>query len=577
MKKIYTLAILMLTLAMSSCQDLLNLAPEDTLSPETFFENEQQLALWTNQFYAQMPLADNVSGANADDMVDSELGEVIMGQRSAAGENGWKWDMLRDINYYLQHSHQCADKEVRNHYDGVAYFMRAYFYFDKVKRYGDVPWYNQVLNSKDDKLLFKERDSRGLVIDSVIADLDKAITLLPKTKDVVHITKWTALALKSRVTLFEGTFRKYRNLPDAEKYLKQAIDAGKEFIQNSGYTLYTKGETPYRDLFNSYETTDQEVILVRKYSKSANITHSIPFHIISERAGFTKRFMNHYLMADGKRFTDKDNWQEMTYLQETQNRDPRMAQTVLCPGYVQVNDKNVTINKMTSLTGYTPIKYVGAATYDGANKAFTDLPLFRAAEVYLNFAEAKAEMGVLTQQDLDISINKIRERARMPHLILDEANLYPDELMQKYYPHVAHEKNMGVILEIRRERTIELVMEGFRLWDLIRWKEGQALTQPFEGCYFPEVGKYDMDGDQKPDIQLYDKDKGDFKGTSLQLNKDIFLSQSSKGNVVAWRNILVEWDENRDYLWPIPADERVLTGGILTQNPGWQDGTNFNP
>lgn len=569
-------ASLLTTVTMSSCEGLLNLSPEDTLSPETYFANETQLQLWTNNFYTQLDQADDCTTANADDNIDTELGETLMGQRSAASESGWNWDKLRKINYYLQNSYKCKDASVRAHYDGVAYFFRAYFYYVKVRRYGDVPWYNQVLNSDSEELLFKARDSRALVMDSIMNDLDKAITSLPTSKDVVRVTKWSALALKSRIALFEGTYRKYRGIEGAEKFLKLAAEAGENFIRNSGYVLYTTGTTPYRNLFNSLDACENEVILTRKYSSTANLMHSVPFNIINSRQGFTKRFMNHYLMADGTRFSDQEGWSTETFEKETAGRDPRMEQTVLCPGYVQTGASKETINKLSSVSGYTPIKFVGKSSYDGANKAFTDWPLLRTAEVYLNFAEAKAELGTLTQDDLEMSINKIRTRANMPSLDMAKANADVDPLMSSYYPNVTKSTNTGVILEIRRERTIELVMEGFRLWDMIRWKEGQQLTKQFEGCYFPEAGEYDMNNDGKADLLIYTDSKGNFTGTALKLNKDIYLTNGTSGNIKALPNITVEWNEDRDYLWPIPASERVLTGGKLTQNPGWTDSTDFN-
>lgn len=508
----------------------MDLAPEDTLSPSTYFQNGSQLQLWTNRFYTLFPTAEELASQSADDNIRSELGEVLMGQRSAASETGWTWERLRDINYCLQHSHQCADDDARRQYDGVCYFFRAYFYFSKVQRYGDVPWYNQVLNSNDDELLRQPRQDREIIMDSVLQDLDKAIEMLPAGKDQARVTRWAALALKSRAALFEGTFRKYRGMGNWEKYLRQSAAAAETFIDQGGYALWTTGEEPYRTLFNSIDAVSDEIVLARKYADAAQVRHSIPFNIIQFRQGFTRRFMNHYLLANGSRFDSLPNWQTMGYSEETKDRDPRMAQTVLCPGYVQVGATEATADSTSALTGYKPIKYVNAAEYDGALKAYTDYPLFRAAEVYLNFAEAKAELGTLTQADLEKSVTKIRERAKMPKLDMATANQNVSQLLLGYYPNVATGANRGVILEIRRERTVELAMEGFRLWDIFRWKEGQQLTQPFLGI----------------------------------------------GNVRALPTISVSWDETRDYLWPIPASERVLTGGALTQNPGWTDSTNFD-
>ena len=573
MKNYYKLLLLPLVLGVTSCE--LTKIPEDTISPDAYFQNATQLELWTNNFYAQFDNAENAAGMNADDMIDNSLGDVMMGQRSAADESGWTWTRLRDINYYLQNSYRCTDAAAKQQYDGVAYFHRAYFYFIKVRRYGDVPWYDQVIKTTDTHLLYKARDSREVVMEHIMEDLDKAIEMLPTKNDVVRVTKWTALALKSRVALFEGTFRKYHGLPNSEEYLKLAADAAEQFISQSSYKLYEEGTTPYRDLFNSDSAKSEEVILARTYSTTANVMHGVQFNIVNDRCGFTRRFMNHYLMADGTYYSAQPGYDTKEFVDEVTGRDPRMAQTVLCPGYVQKGGTAVTPNGLNALTGYQPIKYVGEAAYDGANKAFTDFPLFRTAEVYLNFAEAKAELGTLTQADLDKSINRIRKRANMPDLNLSTANANPDQLMKEYYPNCSS-ANQGVILEIRRERTIELCMEGFRIYDIIRWKEGQQLTKPFYGCYFSGEGEYDMDNDGVNDLLLYSSDKGSFKGTAKKLGTDVVLTGGNSGWIHALGKITITWDENRDYLWPIPASERVLSGGALTQNPGWSDSTSFD-
>lgn len=570
MKLIKILIPVALLLVFSACNKQLDLLPEDKLNPANYFSNETELQLWTNQFYSQMDGADAQAGQNADDHVDNGLGELMMGQRDAASENGWSWTMLRRINYYLQNSSNTANQSVRNRYDGVAYFMRAYFYFVKVRRYGDVPWYNQVLETMDEELLFKERDNRELVMDSVMSDLDKAIALLPTAKSKATVTKWTALALKSRVALFEGTFRKYHGLPNADKYLQQAADAGEVFINTSGYTIYATGSEPYRTLFNSIDAVTSEVIMARVYNATPNITHGIPFNIINNKQGFTRRFMNHYLMADGSRFTDQPGWETLLYTEEVQNRDARLRQTVLTPGYIQKGNTAPTRNNMNAVTGYQPIKFVAEAAYDGAAKAVTDYPLFRAAEVYLNFAEAKAELGTLTQSDLDKSVNKVRSRAKLPALNLTEANAHPDPLLLSYYPNVTRSAFTGVILEVRRERTVELVMEGFRQWDLLRWKEGKQFEGPFHGMYFPGPGKYDMDLDGKDDLVLWTGTAQTLPGgVSKQIGKDIILSNGNSGYIVAYPTIAITWIENRDYLWPLPTSEIVLTRGKLVQNPNW--------
>ena len=583
MKAINKIIILgMVTTLFSSCD--LTLLPENAVTPENYFQNKSDLELWTNQFYTLLDEPDASAGTNADDMIDKGMGQVIEGTRSAASETGWSWTKLRHINYFLQHSSNCDDETARNQYNGVAQFFRAYFYFVKVRRYGDVPWYDQVLGSEDQELLVKARDSREFVMDQVLKDFQDAATSLP-TKSTetrnTRVTKWAALAFASQAALYEGTYRKYHGLDNYEKYLEIAASTARQFIDESGFSLYKEGTEPYRDMFCADNAKTTEVVLARAYNfEGLQLSHSVQFSIANLQMGFTRRFMNHYLMANGTRFTDKQGYETMFYTDEVKNRDPRLQQTVLCPNYIQKGETTVTANDLTAYCGYRPIKFVGTKDHDGAAKSTSDWPLMRAAEVYLNYAEAKAELGTLKQEDLDISINKIRERAKMPDLNLTDANSNPDPYLAACYPNVEQGTNKGVILEIRRERTIELVMEGLRQGDLFRWKEGKQMFNhyvPYYGIYVPGVGTYDMDGDGKPDLEIYETTATSQCDNKKKLDKDIYLSNGTSGYIIGFPKVTYgkDWKEERDYLWPIPADQRVLTQGILTQNPGWEDGLSY--
>ena len=583
MKAINKIIILGMAVALFNSCDL-TLLPENAVTPENYFQNKSDLELWTNQFYTLLDEPDASAGTNADDMIDKDMGQVIEGTRSAASETGWSWTKLRHINYFLQHSSNCDDETARNQYNGVAQFFRAYFYFVKVRRYGDVPWYDQVLGSEDQELLVKARDSREFVMNQVLKDFQDAATSLP-TKSTetrnTRVTKWAALAFASQAALYEGTYRKYHGLDNYEKYLEIAASTARQFIDESGFSLYKEGTEPYRDMFCADNAKTTEVVLARAYNfEGLQLSHSVQFSIANLQMGFTRRFMNHYLMADGTRFTDKQGYETMFYTDEVKNRDPRLQQTVLCPNYIQKGETTVTANDLTAYCGYRPIKFVGTKDHDGAAKSTSDWPLMRAAEVYLNYAEAKAELGTLKQEDLDISINKIRERAKMPDLNLTDANSNPDPYLAACYPNVEQGTNKGVILEIRRERTIELVMEGLRQWDLFRWKEGKQMFNhyvPYYGIYVPGVGTYDMDGDGKPDLEIYETTATSQCDNKKKLDKDIYLSNGTSGYIIGFPKVTYgkDWKEERDYLWPIPADQRVLTQGILTQNPGWEDGLSY--
>ena len=583
----------------AGCSDMLDEYPLDAISPETYYNNADELRSATNQFYGMFPGAASGYTESADVVCIFNLPAEVQGIRTVpTSGGGWNWEYLRAVNFYLSHSVRCDDVDAREHFDGIARFFRAYFYFEKVKRFGEVPWFDRELSSTDPEL-FRPRDSRDFIMDKILDDLTYAINNISDKKDLYNVTHWTALALKSRICLFEGTFRKYHGIPGYEKFLNECATASKLFIDNAPYAIYQTGAQPYRDLFSSMNAIEEEVILARDYDRSQNVMHEANANTLSPtygRPGMNKKIVNSYLMTNGDRFTDQPGYKTMQYYDEMQNRDPRLTQTVVGPGYMRINsDKVESPNFSSSTTGYQIIKWVTDASGDGYMGSSNDYILFRAAEVYLNYAEAKAELGTLTQEDLEISIKKIRDRVGMPNIDMFAANANPDPYLcapETGYRNVTG-PNKGVILEIRRERTIELCLEGHRYYDIIRWKEGKMFEQPFLGMYFPGLtqgsgdNRYDVfdmnDGiagdKEKVDICIYTGKKPSVKNIRkfYKLGEEFVLTDGDKGNIIC-HDIEKEprqWNEERDYFFPIPTTERSLTNGALTQNPGWNDGLDF--
>ena len=583
----------------AGCSDMLDEYPLDAISPETYYNNADELRSATNQFYGMFPGAASGYTESADVVCIFNLPAEVQGIRTVpTSGGGWNWEYLRAVNFYLSHSVRCDDVDAREHFDGIARFFRAYFYFEKVKRFGEVPWFDRELSSTDPEL-FRPRDSRDFIMDKILDDLTYAINNISDKKDLYNVTHWTALALKSRICLFEGTFRKYHGIPGYEKFLNECATASKLFIDNAPYAIYQTGAQPYRDLFSSMNAIEEEVILARDYDRSQNVMHEANANTLSPtygRPGMNKKIVNSYLMTNGDRFTDQPGYETMQYYDEMQNRDPRLTQTVVGPGYMRINsDKVESPNFSSSTTGYQITKWVTDASGDGYLGSSNDYILFRAAEVYLNYAEAKAELGTLTQDDLKISIKQIRDRVGMPNIDMLAANANPDPYLcapETGYRNVTG-PNKGVILEIRRERTIELCLEGHRYYDIIRWKEGKMFEQPFLGMYFPGLtqgsgdNRYDVfdmnDGTvgdtEKVDICIYTGKKPSVKNIRkfYKLGEEFVLTDGDKGNIIC-HDIEKEprqWNEDRDYFFPIPTTERSLTNGALTQNPGWNDGLDF--
>lgn len=557
--------------------------PLANLSPDSFFSTRNELDAFANNFYTNFP-GSSVFEEESDLIIKNSRSDWMRDGRSVPGSGGgWTWTALRDFNTLIEMSSNCTDENVRDEYIGVARFFRAWFYFEKVKRFGDVPWYDRQLGSSD-KDLYKPRDSRELVMSHVVEDLDFAIAHLPVKHSVYKVTKWTALALKSRACLFEGTFRKYHGFKldghTAEWYLEQAAAAGEEFISTSGYSVYAGGgvENSYRDLFASEDAIGTEIILARDYDKNLSIKHNGTYYTLGNygNPGMTRKMFCSYLMKDGSRFTDKDGWKIMSFVDEVKNRDPRLSQSIRTPGYKRIgSDKVEAPDFGHTETGYMITKYMQGADLgvDLYGASYNDLPLFRSAEVYLNFAEAKAELGTLTQADLDKSIKLLRDRVGMPNIDLAVANASPDPYLMAEdtgYPNVTG-ANAGVILEIRRERTVELFDENFRFYDLIRWKNGQAITHKFLGMYFPAPGAYDLDGNGTLDVCFYTDSAPSGLPANVvkfKIGERIFFTEGDHGYVDVSPNLPGVWNENRDYFYPIPTDELTLNPNLV-QNPGW--------
>ena len=592
----------MLTVGLPAC-DVLDLEPKDQISQFDYFKNATDLELFSNPFYNNL-LDKGPFDEQSDVIVHAILSDVLTGGNRRTVPNsggGWSWTNLRRMNTLLEYADMCEDKEAVTKYTAVTRFFRAFFYFDKVRRFGDVPWYDIQLGSADE-LLYKPRDSRELILTKMLEDIDYAINSGGLTEEIspFRVNKWAALALKSRFCLFEGTYRKYHNLNlegnDANYYLDLAAKAAKEIIEKGPYELYSTGnpDKDYLTLFaqRGSATSTNEYILAIKFDYALGIRHNASAYALlpsQGRPSLTRKFVNTYLMANGERFTDQPGWQEKSFNEETQNRDPRLAQSMRTPGYKRIGQNDILAPDFSvTVTGYQPIKFVqnpkdNSSNNDRTDSSDCDIPVFRLAEVYLNYAEALAELGTLTQNDLTISVNKLRSRVGMPALDMNDANSKPDPYLDSEneatgYPGVTG-ANKGVILEIRRERTIELLQEGFRLNDLFRWKAGHCIDQAFTGMYIAGPGSYDLSGDGTPDLILYAQGDSKPENTSraqvYELGKDVILTDDNKGYFDFHKNVERNgFNEERDYLYPIPINERSLNKN-LTQNPGWKDGLGF--
>jgi hypothetical protein len=582
MKKIIFL-IIIATAGLQGCSKFLDKEPFASLTPNKVFQSQSDMALYVNSFYVdQTPSAATI--ATGDNLSDYISGNNIPGlmtpSTNANNVGGWSWSVLRNINYFLDnYNNPAIPLAARNSYAGIARYFRALFYFGMVKQYGDVPWFSHALSTTD-SALYKSRDSRTLVMDSIVADLDSAIANLSATKDngCSTITKWAALALKSRVCLFEGTFRKYHtelNLTGtADDFLNMSLDASTQIMSSGLYKLHSTGKpyADYRALFTTEIPWSDEMILASVYSNSLKLWSSLnqlfTSPTLGNRSSLNKQFVDTYLNMDGSRFTDQPSFDTIFFVNEMKNRDPRLQQTVRCNGYKRLDGSSAPPDFSYTFTGYQIMKY----TLDDKNLDYktqnnNSLPIYRYAEILLNYAEAKAELGQFTATDWDNTIKLLRSRAGITN------TAYPSTadpyLMNTYFPNISD----AALLEIRRERGVELVCEGLRFDDIRRWKAGALMSMPYLGMYVPQMNTpYALNGDGVRNVSFVTATPSTtIPGVSYYVITGTFvtLTNGTSGNI-HW---LVNYDGSRTwndkfYYYPVPTSQLVLNPA-LGQTPGW--------
>lgn len=565
-------------------------SPKSEIDKESIFNNEKGLQTYSYSFYDILPSISN--GYKKDAMCD--YGAVTSfdsflrdGAYSAEVATGWSsddWKNLRNLNYFIENcvSDQ-LDESVRDNYIGLARFFRAYFYYEKVLRFGDVPWVDKSL-SIDDEKLYDERDPRTFVMDKVLEDLDFACEHITRTSDGTGslVTKWVAYALKSRICLFEGSFRKYHTelgLADtANKWFQEAVNAAEIVMAESGHSLYTGAGTDgsMRAIFISDTPITSEVMLASccdvTLGKLGDANWWWTSGTYGSRFSMTRTFVNTFLSIDGTPFTDRPGYETMLFYDECQDRDMRLAQTIRTPGYQRDGEPAAPNFNGYTFTGYQPIKYTLDATrYDAGALNTNAIPLFRYAEVLLNYAEAKAELGTLSDQDWSKTVGALRARAGITGGLNAKPVKVDTYLQNTYFPNISD----PVLLEIRRERSIELALEGFRFSDIKRWKLGKLMTMRWTGIYVPKLNEpMDLDHDGTMDVVFYIGSKPEnlpASCTPISVGDDTQqgLTQGTYGNLTWSDNDPRIWyDDDRQYYYPIPA-AAIQKNPNLKQNPGW--------
>jgi len=553
-KNIYFL-LLVAIIAGTGCKKFVDVTNPDQLIDPAFWKTENNVRSYNWEFYNMFSGFGNGTHTDGDFYFTSfsddqcSAGFSQFPQTTAATDGNWFFGYIRKANIMLERIDQVdMDDEAKNHWKGIAHFFRAFQYFKLVQRFGDVPFFSHSSDISDSTEIYKPRDPRTLVMDSVLADINFAVDNLRQADLPNTVNKDVALALKSRICLYEGTYRKYHtelNLPDAAKFLKEAKDAAAT-IMGESYSLNPN----YLAAYNSFDLSKDgsEILLYKRY-EPALLMHSLLAYLYSSTVlqGLTKSAVESYLCTDGKPITLSPLYQgDDTITDVVANRDERLKYTIDSTYEYYIGHVK---NSLTSSTGYRPWKFLPDTSTlktipTSINTNYTDAPLFWLAEVYLNYIEAAAELDdmgeyTLTQTDIDNTINKLRARGGVAPMIL-AGHQNPGYTDPKKDADVT-----SLIWEIRRERRTELMMDGFRFYDLMRWKKGDY-----------------MDSQKNPDSFLGAKVPDD---GAVRRNADGYIQPYDPSQQRVF-------EDPKNYLSAIPTSQILLYPTEIQQNmqnPGW--------
>jgi len=562
--KFKILALLLIALIYSGCKkDYLTRMPLDAMTDYDYWTTEGNVRTFAWGFYP----AYFVGYGSGYTWGSYFSGETLNDDFAPSGPNqftklvpatggGWSFTYVRKANLFLDRvSKSPLSTEAKNHWMGIARFFRAMEYSDLVRSFGDMPWYGHVLDVSETVELFKPRAPRTEVMDSVLADFQYAATNVRASDGTKGLTinKYVVLSFMSRRLLFEGTWQKYQNNNQikATEYLTAAKWAANEVMTKGGYALGSS----YRGVFSSLDLAgNPETILYRSYV-TALLTHCLNSYVNKEpQTGASKDAIDSYLASDGLPISISPLYKGDKTIQNVMtNRDPRLLESFV-PTQLRLN--GVSLSYSTS--GYACQKFLNESIKDLINGSGslndTDAPVIRYGEVLINYAEACAELGTMTQTDLDASINKLRKRAgiNMPNLQvvggLPAINgvTYNDPKRDLIVP--------SLIWEIRRERRVELMMEGFRYNDLRRWK------------------KLEYTNTTNSDIN---RGAWIVRADWPTLTSAVTIENNAAAGYIvpAWKpETQRTFTDPRVYLSPLPLDQIQLykdNGITLTQNPGW--------
>lgn len=450
----------------------------------------------------------------------------------------------------------------KDNFIAIARMMRGYQYYLLVRAYGDVPLVEKALDPVDHAELFGPRTARNTVMDYAIEDLTFASANIATAASKNAFSADLAKAIKTEVCLFEASYARYHQKDEARatKYYTEVVNTAEPLIAK-----YPIGDD-YHAVYNSFRaalSANPEIIFMKEYEPDVLMHCTVDYTSSSSPvAGMTKDAFDAYLFrdgkplaltgmnksdagkqyprlgADGKQLKDENDKPLFNYsiLEPLSVRDGRlMAITDTAVYYDGLQYQRPNSMLMTSLTGYGVNKFNNLAmpeSYATTIKNYTCAPIYWGAYVAMNFVEAKAELGTLSDPDLANTMNKLMSRASLPDVTVASMSSMNDPA-----------NNMGVsslIWEVRRCRRCEFIFDkAIRYWDLVRWHQ----------------------------LELLDTQKH----PNIGLGANVSAAPVEVANVGGYMNAIGNSSRvfsEREYFYPIPSGQIQLNDS-LTQNPGW--------
>ncbi|RPE13517.1 RagB/SusD family nutrient uptake outer membrane protein [Chitinophaga lutea] len=590
-KHIITYCSCLMLLQSCSQKEFLDLQPKDKLTVGTTFTKYDNIKTYAWQFYEAFP------GYN-EAVPNQEFNSDLFLNANPNAESLWIWQRMtipsssddykapyaniRAVNIMLDNlDNATITQEEKDHWRSVGYFFRAFNFYNLVNKYGDVIWVEKALADADKEVLYGKRTPRNEVTSKLLEQLQWAEAHIKPAGDGANtINVHVVRAFLARFGLMEGTWRKYHNLGDPQPFLRASADAAAKLVA-AFPTLHPN----YDEEFNSESLANVPGILLYKQYELNQVTHVLASRGRNSagRWDLTKKAADMYLLKDGQtRWTSPQFAGDKSPYTEYRNRDKRLYFTTPPPFRVTVNHPSQTftytgnaadreyIDVMAGISNdklktlptlnwqglvvreephyvdYNQgqpfnVTYTGYRFYKFSNKILrvqntdiNDAPIFRMAEVLVNYAEAKYELGEFNQVIADQTINKLRARGGVAPLNLAAIPADPTRDAA-----VAPQ-----LWEIRRERAIELMGEGFRFDDLRRWKKMEYAVQRKLGRWIK-------------------------KGTDVPANSIIPIENGAAEGYIAYEGVPPGPFPEYYYLHPLPSNQTVMNPN-LGQNPGWK-------